>query len=172
MEFMYGWIAGIRPLEPGFRKAVIEPKPDIRLERVKCRYDSVQGTYVSNWFIEPDGSVKVHIEIPFNCTAVVRLPEYETAEMELEAGSYDFSYQPKHSFRKPYHGGTTLARLKQDRQAMDILGKYAPAIAGITMSGDPEMGAKSLDDIQKMPWMPFEPAAFAKAIEEICQLEV
>lgn len=172
MEFMYGWIAGIRPLDPGFGKAVIEPKPDIRLDRVNCRYDSVQGTYVSNWSIEPDGSIKAHIEIPFNCTAVVRLPEYETAEMELEAGSYDFSYQPKHSFRKPYHGGTTLARLKQDGQAMDILGKYAPAIAGITMSGDPEMGAKSLNDIQQMPWMPFEPTAFGKAIEEICQLEV
>ncbi len=171
MEFMYGWIAGIRPLTPGFGKAVIEPHPDIRLGHVNCRYDSVQGTYVSNWSIEADGSVKIHVEIPFNCTAVVRLPEYETEEMELTAGSYDFCYQPKNSFRKPYHRGTTLGRLAQDGQAVEILGKYAPAIAGITMSGDPEMGAKSMNDILHMPWLPFEPEAFAKAIKEICELE-
>lgn len=172
MEFMYGWIAGIRPLEPGFAKAVIEPKPDIRLGYVKCRYDSVQGTYISNWAIEQDGSLKIHIEIPFNCTAVVKLPEYENGEMELEAGSYDFVYQPKKSYRKPYHPGTTLSRIRQDGQAMGILGKYAPAIAGITMSGDPEMGAKSMEDIAHMPWLPFEPTAFSRAIREICEIEV
>lgn len=170
MEFMYAWIVGIRPLEPGFRKAVIEPHPDIRLKQVEGRYDSVQGTYACSFCIETDGTLKVHVEIPFDCTAAVRLPGYEKEELLLTAGSYEFAYQPKCDFRKPYHKGTTLGRLAQDEQAMGILGKYAPAIAGMAMSGDPEMGAKALGDIQEMPWMPFEPEAFAKAIAEICEM--
>lgn len=170
MEFLYAYIAGIRPLTPGFGQAIIEPRPDVRLGYVNCRYDSVSGSYVSNWSIEEDGSLKVHVEIPFGCTASLRLPGYETPEMTLDAGSYDFAYLPKKSFRQPYHAGTSLARLAQDERAVGILGQYAPALAGMARSGDPEMGAKSLEDLMKMTWMPFEPEKLAQAIEEIGQL--
>lgn len=170
MEFMYAYIAGIRPLLPGFRRAVIEPRPDVRLGYVNCRYDSVSGTYVSNWSIEEDGSLKLHVEIPFGCSALVRLPQYEEPELELTAGSYDFAYMPKKSFRMPYHAGTTLARLAQDERALGILGKYTPALAGMAMSGDPEMGAKSLKDLRNMTWMPFEPEKLEQAVREIGQL--
>lgn len=170
MEFMYGWIAGIRPATPGFGKAIIEPRPDIRLGHVQCRYDSVQGRYESSWAIREDGSLKVHVEIPFHCTALVRLPGYEIEEQELSAGSYDFCYRPARDFCCPYHEGTTLERLAKDEQALEILEKYVPAIAGMARSGDPEMGAKSFLDISKMPWLPFTPEALWKAEEEISRL--
>ena len=72
----------------------------------------------------------------------------------------------------PYHAGTTLARLAQDQQAVGILGKYTPALAGMAVSGDLEMGAKSLKDLLGMVWLPFDPAQLAIAIEEIEQLTV
>lgn len=43
MEFVYAYAAGIRPLEPGFAKAVIAPHPDIRLRKMECSYHSVSG---------------------------------------------------------------------------------------------------------------------------------
>lgn len=172
MEFVYAYVAGIRQAEPGFKKAVIAPYPDVRIPFVKARYDSVNGTYICNWKMESDGKFTVHVEVPFNCSALVMLPGYDQKQMTLEAGKYDFSYEPEFDFRKPYSRNTTLARIAKDPQALEILGKYAPPLAGIAMSGDPEMGANSLEELRHMGFLPFDPAQLKIAIEEIENLIV
>lgn len=172
MEFVYGYVAGIRPLEPGFKKAVIAPHPDVRLHFVNCVYRSVNGTYACSWKIEKDGEFKVHIEIPFDCEAEVELPEYEGGKMTLSAGTYDFAYEPEKDFRKPYHKGTTLARIAADDRAMGILGRYAPAIAGIAAFGDAEMGANTLEQISFKEYLPFEPEQLKTAIDQISGINV
>lgn len=172
MEFVYAYVAGIRPLEPGFKRAVIAPHPDIRLRNVNCTYESVCGTYVCGWKIEEDGRFTGHIEIPFNCEAEVELPGYPEGRQILGAGSYDFSYEPETDLRKPYGRQTTLGRLAQDGKAMEILGKYTPALAGIAASGNPEMGANSLEVLSHMGFLPFDPAQLEMAIEEISELVV
>ncbi|MCD7883290.1 MAG: glycoside hydrolase family 78 protein [Lachnospiraceae bacterium] len=206
MEFVYAYVAGIRPLTPGFKSAIIAPNPDIRIPKVDCTYESVNGKYVSNWEICPDGKLKVHLEIPFNCEAEVELPGYDPAaegakvcqgadsakaseacttaadgtgicvnedgKMILAAGAYDFLYQPTVDYRKPYSRQTTLGRLAQDPNAIGILGKYTPALAGIATSGDPEMAANSLEALSHMGFLPFDPAALETAIHEITELIV
>lgn len=172
MEFVYAYAAGIRPLEAGFGKVAIAPHPDVRIPEIACSYDSVSGRYVCNWKIEKDGTFIVHVEVPFNCEAVVELPGYEKEQMTLSAGSYDFSYEPKEDLRKPYGRNTTLTRIAKDEQAMGILGKYTPALAGIAASGDPEMGANSLEDLSHIGFLPFDPAALETAIYEIADIVV
>ncbi|BBF42778.1 alfa-L-rhamnosidase [Lachnospiraceae bacterium KM106-2] len=172
MEFVYAYAAGIRSLENGFKKAVIQPNPDIRIPSIDCTYRSVNGTYVCSWKIEKDGKLSIYIEIPFGCVAKVILPGYEIKEMELEAGTYSFSYQPKNDFRKPYDIKTSLGRISNDEQAMKILGLYAPAIAGIAASKDPEMAANSLGQILHMEYLPFDPARLKQAIKEICEITI
>lgn len=172
MEFVYAYVAGIRPLEPGFRRAVIAPHPDIRLPKVDCSYESVNGTYVSNWEILKDGKFRAHIEVPFDCEAEVELPGCPDEKKVLSAGAYDFTYQPVEDFRKPYSKDTTLGRLAGDKNAIKILEKYTPALAGIAMSGDPEMAANSLEVLSHMGFLPFDPAELAKATEEITNLVV
>ncbi len=170
MEFVYAYAAGIRPLEPGFKKAVIAPHPDVRIPKMNCSYNSACGRYVCNFEIANDGKFNVHIEVPFNCEAQVELPGYETEKMVLSSGSYDFSYVPAKDMRKPYGRNTTLARLAKDGKAIAVLGKYTPPLAGIAASGDPEMGANSLDDISHITFLPIDPNALEKAIEEISEI--
>lgn len=172
IEFLYGYGAGIRAKEPGFKSAVIEPHPDIRIGSLKSHYDSVNGRYISNWEIRSDGSLKIHIEIPFGAVADVKLPEYTEEILQLDTGSYDFVYMPKNDFRKPYTEQTTLARLKKDPDALAILQKYTPALAGMAASGDIEMGANSLEAITHMHYLPYEPDKLQKAITEIVELIV
>ncbi len=170
MEFVYAYAVGIRPLEAGFKKAVIAPHPDVRIPKMNCSYNSACGKYVCNWEIKNGGKFSVHIEIPFNTEALVKLPGYETEEMTLASGSYDFEYEPKSDLRKPYSRNTTLARLSKDGQAMGILGKYTPPLAGIAASGDPEMGANSLEDISHIGFLPIDPNALETAIKEISEI--
>lgn len=172
MEFVYGYVVGIRAVEPGFKKAAIAPHPDVRIPYVNGRYDSVNGTYVCNWKIEDDGKFNVHIEIPFNCSAEVTLPEYDKGTMALESGSYDFVYEPGKDFRKSYSKETTLARIAKDERAIELLGKYTPVLAGIAMSGDPEMGSNSLEQMKGKSFLPFSQEELQKAIDEISELVV
>lgn len=172
MEFMYAYAAGIRPKEAGFRKAIIAPHPDIRLRYLSCDYDSVCGTYHCDWAIEKDGTLSVHIGVPFGCTAQVVLPEYADGEMTLEAGNYAFSYVPVKDFRKPYSKDTTLGRLARDEQAMAILGKYTPALAGIAASKDPELSADSLEELSKKGYLPFSQDGLKQATKEISEIIV
>ncbi len=167
MEFVYAYVGGIRPAEPGFAKAVIAPYPDIRIPKVDCVYISVNGKYRSAYEILPNGQIHVQVEIPFNCEAEVELPAYEKGKMILAAGNYEFTYTPMRDFRKPYHPGTTLKRLAQDSQAVGILGKYVPAYAGIAMSGDLEMGANSLIEMSFNDFIPCDRENLKMAMQEI-----
>ncbi len=172
MEFVYGYAAGIRPAEPGFKKAVIAPHPDIRLPKIECSYDSVSGKYVCNFEICKDGKLKVHVEIPFGCTAEVELPDYEKGVQTLKAGSYDFEYMPTRDYIHPYSWNTTLCRIGQDERALGILAKYAPPLAGMAKAGDPEFGFETLEVVSHLGFLPFDPEQLKKAVEELEKLAV
>lgn len=143
MEFVYRYAAGIIPLEPGFRKARITPHPDIRMETLRCSFDSACGRYVSNWSIQPDGSLSFHIEVPFGCEADVVLPEQPT--QALVAGCYDFVIHTKHNYRQLYTADTPLERLLQDNRVVTVLKHDLPELLCIEHS-DLEALSKSLND--------------------------
>lgn len=86
--WMYGYTCGIRELEPGFRKAVIEPHPDRRLGFAKCRLETAAGTYECNWKYEEDGRVSYEIKVPFGGEAQIRLPG--KPEIVVRAGTYSY----------------------------------------------------------------------------------
>ena len=102
----------------------------------------------------------------------MKLPGYEKVSMILSAGEYDFCYKPKVDFRKPYGRHSNLLRIRKDVRAIDILKKYTPALAGIAMSGNPEICANSLEDISQITFLPYDTDALEKAIKEISEIIV
>ena len=172
MEFVYGWAAGIRPLEPGFRKAILAPQPDVRLPNLECSFDSAAGRYVSNTCINADGTVSVHLEIPFGCEAEVTLPRSGKPTEILPAGSYDFRYMPTEDFRKPFDENTMISLLGENEQALGILFSLVPPIGGMAKGKDPEFGYSSLAEFRHMSFLPFDPEKLEEAIEKIKNLVV
>ena len=85
--WMVGYLCGVRPAEPGYRKAVIEPKPDKRLGEARAVLCTAAGRFVSGWKYDGD-TVKYEIVVPFGASAELRLPGQETKT--LRAGSYTF----------------------------------------------------------------------------------
>ncbi len=73
MEFVYKRIAGIEPLESGFKKVRVAPNPCKGLANVKAEYDSVNGKIVSS-YEQKDGKIKYFIEIPEGVQAEIILP--------------------------------------------------------------------------------------------------
>ena len=69
----YEYLAGIRPLKPGFEEIELRPYPVDGLEYVDCSYDSVRGRISSSWKVG-GGVFKWDIEVPEGIRTEVYVP--------------------------------------------------------------------------------------------------
>ncbi|MCD8045339.1 MAG: family 78 glycoside hydrolase catalytic domain [Clostridiales bacterium] len=183
-EFFYEYMAGIRPLAPGFGKVKIAPVPDIRLGHVRCSYDSVSGRYGSEWEIREDGTLWMKVEVPFGCEAEVVLPDCggenrtmnagdriaRNGNMILPAGMYEFSYTPTRDYRFPYGPDTRIAQLAGDERAMEILREELPVAYGMIVGGDRENTACTFAELANMAFLGLDPAQDNAVAEKIYAL--
>lgn len=72
-QWLFAGVAGIRPIEPGFTRVEIAPHIGGSLTWAEATYDSMQGTIRSRWELDGE-ALRVHVTIPANTTARVRLP--------------------------------------------------------------------------------------------------
>lgn len=119
MEWVYRDVAGLNPVEdvPGFKKALIAPRPDYLLPKVSVRYESAMGRFLSDWEIKKDQFIW-DVEVPFGAEATLMFPNgdkdtlakaYPALSFEIcengslcavvPAGAYHFDYKPL----KPMH---------------------------------------------------------------------
>lgn len=170
MEFVYRYTAGIRQLKPGFTEAIIAPILTTRLRYVHCTYDSVAGKYISNWNINDDGTLSFHIEIPFNCSAKVRLPDYEKEELTLEAGIYDFTYLPSRDYNVIFNPNSKLEQMIEHEEARKILQEKLPQTSAFIDANDKEYTTMTLEELKSITFMGFEPEVVQAVAEEIYKI--
>src|ERR1700688_1915996 len=75
-DWMYRVVAGIEidAQHPAYKHILIQPRPGGGLTWVKASEHSMYGLVVSNWEIK-DGAMTMHVEVPANATAAIRLPQ-------------------------------------------------------------------------------------------------
>ncbi|MDR1742760.1 MAG: glycoside hydrolase family 78 protein [Dysgonamonadaceae bacterium] len=88
-EWLYRHVLGINPdiRHPGYEHFTIQPLPGGTLTWARGSYNSIRGKIVSSWKIE-DGKFSLEVEIPFNSSATVVMPNGETHE--VGSGKYFF----------------------------------------------------------------------------------
>lgn len=156
IEYLYRDVAGLKALAGGFKKTEISPLVNQKLHYMKMRYETVYGTYRSEWEILGDGQVHVTIEIPFNCTAVVGLPFYSEEPIgELSAGTYEFTYMPTEDLRSRYTRKTLFKDMMQDPKAMAVIERISPLLQWFLGSGNQDYLYESLTTLQNMFYMGF-----------------
>jgi len=171
MEYVYRYIAGIKERTPGFAQVHFAPQINARMEYMNCAYDSISGTYVSNWKINKDGTLTVHFEVPFGCSAVATLPGTEGEEIELTAGVFEKTYQPDRDYRKLYTMDSRLEEFNKDERAMEILQKDLPIAYNLILSQDKESLSFSLEELQFMFFRGFNPSMVQNAAKKLLQLD-
>jgi alpha-L-rhamnosidase len=168
VEFLFKHGAGIKAIEPGFRKVILEPKPDSRIGHINCKYDSASGQYVSNWKINDDGTISCHFEIPFGCSAIIKLPDSGRDSISVDPGKYDFTYKPTKKYLYPYDGDVRLELLVENKDALKIISQYLPQQIQIIEQGNIEELSKTLNDFKKHAEMLQQPVeTFQEAISEL-----
>ena len=83
-DWVFGTACGIRPAEPGFACARIEPHPDPRLDSLCGVFDSVHGRIRSAWK-HTEGGIRYEIDTPVPAEIVIGGKVYH-----VEKGSYLF----------------------------------------------------------------------------------
>lgn len=123
---------------------------------MKMRYESIYGTYRSEWEILPDGRVHATIEIPFNCTALVGLPFYPEEPIgELSSGIYEYTYTPTEDLRSRYTKKTLFKDMVKDPKAMAAIERISPLLQWFLGSGNEDYLNESLTTLQNMFYMGF-----------------
>lgn len=165
-EFMYAFAAGIRPETEGYSSFVIDPHPDIRLGYLKASYNSISGNIVSEWEILENGDIHIHVEVPFGTKAQLILPGASKDNIrKLKAGEYDITYTPDISYKKPYSWDTRLSRISQNKQAMEIISKELPQLAG--MAQDAESRCNTFRDLSHMGFLGVDIEKLKKVVSKI-----
>lgn len=162
MEWVYRDVAGINPVEdaPGFRKALIRPRPDYLLPRVSVKYDSAMGVYESSWEIRKDLFVW-DVKIPFGAEVTIIFPngnaeELAKAHPELDikvcekgnvyavacAGEYHFEYKPTSPLHRVISLDLPIAELMTIPEAKAIIMEELP-MARMFMEGGPDGGGNT-----------------------------
>ena len=86
----YEYLAGIRPLKPGFAEIELRPMTVKGLDYVDCSYDSVRGRVSSSWKVE-DGVFKWDIVVPKGIRAEVNIPGEETPKV-VTGGKHHYEH--------------------------------------------------------------------------------
>jgi alpha-L-rhamnosidase len=79
---------------------------------------------------------------------------------------------PERDYRKTFDENTPLRTLAQNEDAMAILLRLTPALAGMAKENNPEFSGGGLADFRSMGFLPVEPDKLEQAIAELKELIV
>ena len=90
-DWMHRVVAGISPLEPGYRRILFKPRPGGQLTHASARHETPYGTASISWTLDTSG-LNVQVDVPTGCTARVELPGQEP--FEVGSGAFSYAVEP------------------------------------------------------------------------------
>ena len=133
VEWMFHDVAGIAPMEPGFRKARLAPRMNVDLGKVETEYRSAAGIWKTAWEILANGDVSYRCTVPFGCTAELMLP-YGGGAYSLEPGEFTLTYTPDTALRTVYSTNSIIRDLMENPKTKALLTRMMPQIAQLPPS--------------------------------------
>lgn len=99
-------------------------------------------------------------------------PQNLQEEIQLSAGIYEFCYRTNRDYRKAYTMNSRLEEMQNDPRAMEILARKLPLAVDKINSQDPENLNLSLNELQYMFFLGFNPEMVQSAAAELMHLDV
>jgi alpha-L-rhamnosidase len=85
-HFLHSYVAGLSPTSPGWKTALVKPRPGGTIKWAKAEYDSPIGPYSVSWELA-DGKMKTQVTVPPNGEARVMLAG---VDMVVQSGRYKY----------------------------------------------------------------------------------
>lgn len=116
----YKYFAGIDAdeKEPGFKNVIVRPVIPTKLQKVEAGVQTLHGKIGNTWEKKKDGSFFMRTEIPFNCTATVRIP---LGELELQDPVITVNGRKIYEHHKYIEGADYLSLKETEKDAITFL---------------------------------------------------
>ena len=144
-DWMHRVLAGLAPLEPGYRTVLVAPQPIADLTWVSTRHTSAYGDVAVRWE-RTEGRLEVDVTVPPNSEAVVRLPGRE--DERVRSGAHHFEVADPVPVPGPVTPETPLGEIIDDSEAYAVVvramseaGADASALSRLTWSNTGTLGA-------------------------------
>lgn len=126
-SWLYEKVAGIRQLEPGYKKLEISPSLTKGMSEVEAEFDSVYGTIGCHIRCK-NGTILVDVIIPANTTAIVKLPE-KAEELTIGSGKYHYEYETTTSLEiEKFSLESTLGELVAEELGKQMFEQIVPGM--------------------------------------------
>ncbi len=89
-DWMHRVVAGLAPLDAGYQRMRIHPRPGGGLTSARARHHTPYGLAEVSWHIVGE-QITVEAIVPPNTMALVQLPGERSAPFEVGAGTYHWS---------------------------------------------------------------------------------
>jgi alpha-L-rhamnosidase len=89
-DWMYRYLAGLQPVEAGYRRTELRPRPGGGFTSALARHESLYGMHDCAWSLQ-DGQLSVTVSVPPNTSALLLMPNGE--QHELAPGKHAFQCQ-------------------------------------------------------------------------------
>jgi len=83
-DWMYRYLAGLEPIEPGYRRVRFQPRPGAGFTAASATHESLYGVHACSWQLE-GGRLAIDVQVPGNTTATLVLP---TGSVEVAPGRH------------------------------------------------------------------------------------
>jgi alpha-L-rhamnosidase len=91
-DWMYRYLAGLNPVEPGYRRTKLQPRPGGGFFSARATHESLHGTHACGWRIEA-GTLHVDGSVPANTTATLVLPGDRRTDVPPDHHTFEGPYR-------------------------------------------------------------------------------
>ena len=91
-DWMYRYLAGLNPVEPGYRRTELRPRPGANFTAARASHESMYGVHSCGWTLTDD-TLHVTADVPANTTAVLVLPDGTTTDLASGHHQVDVAYR-------------------------------------------------------------------------------
>ena len=82
VQWLYENLAGIQPMEPGYRRIAFRPTVPTGLDHAEATYDSVRGRIASSW-TKSGSTLTLEVTVPPNASGVVYVPGSDPSAVKV-----------------------------------------------------------------------------------------
>ncbi|OHV27093.1 alpha-L-rhamnosidase [Parafrankia soli] len=143
-DWLHRVVGGLEPVEPGYRRMRIAPRPGGGLTHARLTHDTPYGRVRVAWRQEPDSRVAIDVDVPPGATADVVLPGHpDDLIVQAGPGSHRWEYDVPTPERPIHTLDTPLKELFRDSALwaalQPVLRRHLPQFADADSGTEPSL---------------------------------
>ena len=168
-EAIYSRIAGLKNLNPGWKKVLIQPHLNYRLKKINFSYNSISGKYDISWKYD-EFKFYLNVSIPNGAEALIILPN--KTEINVLQGKHEFSCDMDEKIISPFSIDTPLFELFENEDALKVLNEIIPGIYYVATGENIEMQYSTIRLLSTQPFIYIPQELIDKCQEELSKIKV